>query len=103
MGAQAVAARRLGVPDVTTVVVTSTLALLAADHHLAGRTRDPRATQRRIGAVVAMLAGSVAGALLLQVHLALAVGACALLLLTAVVVQLVRWRRDVRELRAAAA
>jgi uncharacterized membrane protein YoaK (UPF0700 family) len=61
MGAQAVAARRVGVPDVSTVVVTSTLALLVSD-------RGTRAaTARRAAAVAALVCGAVCGALLLRV------------------------------------
>lgn len=80
MGAQAVAARRIGVPDVTTVVVTSTLAVLASDLHVAGRAGDRAATQRRAGAVAAMLLGSFVGALLLRWQLSAAVGLSAALI-----------------------
>jgi uncharacterized membrane protein YoaK (UPF0700 family) len=73
MGLQAAAARRIGVKDVTTVVVTSTLTGLAADSRLAGApgTQDWR---RRAGAVALILLGAATGALLLHYHLAAAVG-----------------------------
>lgn len=64
MGAQAIAVRAAGVSDVTTIVVTSTLANLAADSHLAGGRGD-RAF-RRLGAVAAMGIGAVLGALLIR-------------------------------------
>jgi uncharacterized membrane protein YoaK (UPF0700 family) len=79
MGMQAGAARRLAVKDVTTVVVTSTITGLAADSRLAG---GPGADwQRRSGAVVLILLGAAAGALLLQYHLAAAVALAAVLTL----------------------
>lgn len=64
MGAQAISVRAVGVSDVTTIVVTSTLANLAADSHLAGG-RGQRAL-RRLGAVAAMGLGAVLGALLIR-------------------------------------
>jgi uncharacterized membrane protein YoaK (UPF0700 family) len=73
MGAQAIAVRSAGVADVTTIVVTSTLANLAADSHLAGGKGDR--AWRRLGAVVAMGLGAVIGALLIR----FAVGPVALL------------------------
>jgi uncharacterized membrane protein YoaK (UPF0700 family) len=79
MGLQAAAARRLAVTDVSTVVITSTLASLAADSRLAG---GPRTRQlRRLGAVLAMLLGACAGALLVRLHLAVPLGlACVIAL-----------------------
>jgi uncharacterized membrane protein YoaK (UPF0700 family) len=72
MGMQAAAARRLAVTDVSTVVITSTLASLAADSRVAGGSRTRQL--RRLGAVLAMLAGACAGALLLRLHLAVPLG-----------------------------
>ncbi|MGO1848764.1 YoaK family protein [Microbacterium sp.] len=60
MGAQAACARHLGVKDVTTVVVTSTLTGFAADSRLAGGSGENWA--RRLLALVLMLAGAAAGA-----------------------------------------
>jgi uncharacterized membrane protein YoaK (UPF0700 family) len=62
MGAQASAARVVAVADVPTVVVTSTLASLAAEPWF-GRQRADR-TGRRASAIGAMLVGAVLGALL---------------------------------------
>lgn len=68
MGVQAGAARHLGVKDVTTVVVTSTITGLAADSRLAGGKGQPWA--RRAAAVLLIAAGALAGALLLLLHVA---------------------------------
>ena len=63
MGLQNATARRLGVPDLTTTVVTLTLAALASESSLAGGPApSPR---RRLYAVAAMFAGAALGALLL--------------------------------------
>jgi uncharacterized membrane protein YoaK (UPF0700 family) len=79
MGVQAATARHLGVKDVTTVVVTSTLTGLAADSRL-GAARGQGA--RRRGAAVTLIAiGAVTGAALCQVNEGLAVVAAALVVL----------------------
>ncbi|MDB5803749.1 MAG: hypothetical protein JWN73_1071 [Betaproteobacteria bacterium] len=62
MGVQTATVRLLAVPDMTTTVLTMTLAGLAADSSLAGGN-NPRA-RRRLGAIVLMLAGAAIGALL---------------------------------------
>jgi uncharacterized membrane protein YoaK (UPF0700 family) len=62
MGMRNAAVRRLGVRDMTTTVLTQTLTGLATDSSLAGGG-NPRAGGRA-GAVVAMLAGALAGALM---------------------------------------
>lgn len=83
MGMQAAAARRLAVTDVSTVVITSTLVSLAADSRLAGGTMTRQL--RRLGAVLAMLAGACAGALLLRLHLAVPLGlACGIAVVVSV-------------------
>lgn len=69
MGVQAACARKIGVKDVTTVVITSTITGLAADAPFAGGSRENWG--RRVLAVVLMLAGAAAGALLLHIHIAL--------------------------------
>lgn len=56
MGLQAATARRLGITDVTTVVVTSTLTGLAADSRLAGG--DGHRQPRRLLAIGMILAGA---------------------------------------------
>ncbi|MYS81788.1 YoaK family protein [Embleya scabrispora] len=79
MGVQAATARHLGVKDVTTVVVTSTLTGLAADSRL-GANRGQGAL-RRVAAVALITLGAVAGAALCQVHEGLAVAAAAFVVL----------------------
>jgi hypothetical protein len=56
--------RKLGVPDLTTTVLTMTLTGLAADSRVVGGTGA--GSVRRISALLAMLLGAVAGALLLR-------------------------------------
>jgi uncharacterized membrane protein YoaK (UPF0700 family) len=77
MGLQNAAVRRLQVFDLTTTVLTMTLTGIAADM----RQRDRFAVLRRVLAVVAMLAGAVAGAVLvLKVSNVAALGLAAALL-----------------------
>jgi uncharacterized membrane protein YoaK (UPF0700 family) len=81
MGLQNAAARRLGVPDLTTTVLTLTLTGLAADSTLAGG-KGPHPT-RRLLATATMFVGAAVGALLV-VHVGVvAVLALALALLVA--------------------
>ncbi len=75
MGMQNAAARRLGVPDLTTTVLTLTLTGLAADSTLAGGS-NPRPGRRMI-ATVTMFLGAAVGAFLV-----LHVGVSAVLALT---------------------
>ena len=63
MGARNAVVRWLAVPDLTTTVLTLTLTGLSADSKAAGGG-NPN-WRRRIGAVVAIFAGAVVGALLL--------------------------------------
>ncbi len=63
MGARNVAVRRLGVPDMTTTVLTTTLTGLAADSTLAGGS-NPNA-RNRATSLVSMFGGALAGAALL--------------------------------------
>jgi uncharacterized membrane protein YoaK (UPF0700 family) len=81
MGARNAAARSLGVPDLTTTVLTMTLTALAVEFP-SFRARGT-GTARRLAAVAAMLAGALAGALLQKTSLALVLGvASAVALLT---------------------
>lgn len=68
MGTQAVVARKVDVKDITTVVVTSTLTLFAAD--LAAKPARAALLNRRVAAIAAIISGAGAGALLLS-HLGL--------------------------------
>jgi len=83
MGVQAGTARHIGVKDVTTVVVTSTLAGLAFDSRFGARAgqRWPR----RALAVVLIGAGAATGALLLRVSLGLALALAAAITLVVAV------------------
>jgi len=64
MGLRNATVRQLKVPDLTTTVLTLTLAGLAADSRLAGGQNPNMA--RRIGAVLAILAGAALGASLVN-------------------------------------
>lgn len=64
MGLRNATVRRIGVPDLTTTVLTLTLTGLAADLRQLRANRS--APARRLLAVAAMLTGAVAGALLLK-------------------------------------
>ena len=77
MGSQAVVARAVAVTDMTTVVVTSTLASLAGETW----TRGGRGAllNRRLGAIVVIFAGALTGALLLRIHMAAPFGLAAVL------------------------
>jgi uncharacterized membrane protein YoaK (UPF0700 family) len=99
MGSQAVVARAVGVADMTTVVVTSTLASLAGETW----TRGGKGVlfNRRLGAIVVIFAGALVGALLLKLHIAVPFGLAAAL--TAVVAFLGHLRLSPRALATAAA
>ena len=74
--------RRLGVPDLSTTVLTMTMTGLTADSRLA--RGSGAATQRRVAAVALMFTGALAGALMLKASLSLVLAtAAALALLTA--------------------
>jgi uncharacterized membrane protein YoaK (UPF0700 family) len=68
MGVRNATVRRIAVPDLTTTVLTMTLTGLAADSRFAGGSG--KGSVRRASAVVAMLVGALAGALLLKSSLA---------------------------------
>ncbi len=69
MGIRNATVRRLAVPDLTTTVLTMTLTGLAADSTIAGGSG--KGTLRRTSAILAMLAGAIAGALMLRTGLTL--------------------------------
>ena len=74
MGLRSATVRKLAVPDLTTTVLTLTLAGLAADSALAGGKSAGWA--RRIGSVAAMLGGAALGAWLLGGSTTLALSVC---------------------------
>lgn len=67
MGVRNATIRRVAVPDLTTTVLTMTLTGLAADSQLFGGSG--KGSVRRATAVLAMLLGALAGALLLKTSL----------------------------------
>jgi uncharacterized membrane protein YoaK (UPF0700 family) len=69
MGIQNSSARRLGVPDLTTTVLTQTLTGVAADAPALGGTTDGKLA-RRLLAVAAMFTGALLGGLMV-VHISL--------------------------------
>ena len=78
MGSQAAVARRIGVPEMTTVVVTSTLTTLAGESLPGGGVAA--LVNRRTAAILAIFLGAVVGAVLLRAaELALPMGLAALL------------------------
>jgi uncharacterized membrane protein YoaK (UPF0700 family) len=88
MGIRNGTVRRLGVPDITTTVLTLTVAALASESSLAGGNN--LRWGRRISAVFSMFSGAAVGAFLLQHSLALVLGLAAFITLTAMIIQFVR-------------
>lgn len=93
MGVRNATVRRLGVPDLTTTVLTMTLTALAADSRPFGGSGQ--GSVRRVGAVVAMLTGALTGALLLKTSLVLPLAAAAVLALVTWLVYVPAARRSV--------
>jgi uncharacterized membrane protein YoaK (UPF0700 family) len=84
MGVRSTMVRRIGVPDLSTVVLTMTMTALASESQFAGGSGS--GSIRRLTAVLAMFAGALTGALLLKTSLFLPlVLAAALALLTGLV------------------
>ena len=77
MGVRNAIVRSIAVPDLTTTVLTMTLTGFAADSRLAGGSG--KGSVRRLSAVLAMLAGAIAGALLLKVSVFAPLGLAAVL------------------------
>jgi uncharacterized membrane protein YoaK (UPF0700 family) len=92
MGVRNATVRRIGVPDLTTTVLTMTLTGLAADSPLAGGSG--KGSVRRVAAVLAMLIGALAGALLLKTSLVLPLVAAAGLALATWLVYIPAARRS---------
>jgi uncharacterized membrane protein YoaK (UPF0700 family) len=74
MGVRNAVVRKLGVPDLTTTVLTLTVTGLAADSRLAGGD-NPR-WQRRSMAIIVMIAGAAAGARMITYSISLTLGIC---------------------------
>ena len=77
MGLRNAVVRKLGVADLTTTVLTLTITGLAADSRLAGG--DSPRWQRRSVAIVAMLAGASAGALMVIRSIWLPLAVCSVI------------------------
>jgi uncharacterized membrane protein YoaK (UPF0700 family) len=77
MGVRNAAVRHIAVPDLTTTVLTMTLTGFAAESRLAGGSGT--GSVRRLSAVLAMLAGAIAGALLLKASVFAPLGLAAVL------------------------
>ena len=77
MGLRNSVVRKLAIPDLTTTVLTLTIAGLAADSSLAGGD-NPR-WQRRGAAILAILAGAAAGASMLHYSVAVPLSVCGLI------------------------
>ncbi|VXB86595.1 YoaK family protein [Citricoccus sp. K5] len=88
MGLQAAAARHVGVKDLSTVVVTSTLTGLAADSRL-GR-QDGQLWFRRVTAIGMIGLGALVGAGLTLLHLAAGIGLSLVVTITVVWVAALR-------------
>lgn len=69
MGVRSTTVRRIGVPDLSTVVLTMTLTAFASESRLAGGSGT--GSIRRLAAVLAMFVGALAGALLLKTSIVL--------------------------------
>ncbi|WP_346842864.1 YoaK family protein [Rhodococcus sp. A14] len=92
MGTQAAVARKVGVKDMTTVVVTSTLTSLASESWMSGG--GSALWNRRIGAIFAILVGAVVGAIILRhSHLGVAMALAAALTVAVTVIGHVRTDR----------
>ncbi|MEV4746536.1 YoaK family protein [Streptosporangium amethystogenes subsp. fukuiense] len=89
MGGRNTVVRRLKIPEISTTVVTGTLANLAADSVL-GTGKRTRA-RRRAGEIVSLVLGACVGVLLLR-HLGFNATLAALTLLMAVITALYAWR-----------
>ncbi len=79
MGVRNAIVRSIAVPDLTTTVLTMTLTGFAAESRLAGGSG--KGSVRRLAAVLAMLAGAVAGALLLKASVFAPLGLAAVIAL----------------------
>jgi uncharacterized membrane protein YoaK (UPF0700 family) len=79
MGLQNATVRRLGVPDLTTTVLTLTLTGLAADSNLAGGT-NPNVRRRLLGTGAMFLGAAVGALLILRVGISAALAVAFVLL-----------------------
>ncbi|MEV0671087.1 YoaK family protein [Mycobacterium sp. NPDC050441] len=104
MGQQAMVARALAIKDMTTVVVTSTLASLAGETWPGGGQggRLAGVANRRLAAILVIFLGAVAGAVLLRLHIAVPLGLAAVLTCVVVIAGHLRLHRHSPEVEHAA-
>ncbi len=95
MGVRNATVRSMGVQDITTTVLTLTVAALSSESALGGGS-NPR-WGRRVGAIVSMLMGAYAGALLLHVSLAAVLGVATLLTCATTIFQFACLRKQVED------
>lgn len=88
MGSQALVARFLAVKDMTTVVVTSTLASLAGESFFCSGNR---LWNRRLAAVVVLFCGAVVGATLMHLHLSVPVFISAAITAAVALIGVIKW------------
>ena len=88
MGSQALIARFLAVKDMTTVVVTSTLASLAGESFFSSKNR---LWNRRLAAVAVLFCGAVAGAGLMHLHHSVPVFVSAVITATLTILGSTKW------------
>jgi uncharacterized membrane protein YoaK (UPF0700 family) len=99
MGIRNGTVRHLGVPDITTTVLTLTVAGLSSESSLGGGT-NPR-WGRRVTAILSMLLGAFAGAVLLRFSLAATLGAAAVFTAVASAIHRLCVPDEIREARGA--
>jgi uncharacterized membrane protein YoaK (UPF0700 family) len=92
MGIRNATVRRLAVPDLTTTVLTLTITGLAAE---ISKRKLGKGSVRRIAAILSMLTGALAGALLLKISLTLVLALAAALALVTCVAYVPSARREV--------
>jgi len=93
MGVRNATVRRIGVPDLPTTVLTTTLTGLAAEFSLRGGGDAAASTARRAAAVIAMFLGAFVGALLVKSSPALSAALSAVLVLITLLAYVTpRWR-----------
>jgi len=86
MGLRNAVVRKLGVADLTTTVLTLTITGLAADSRLAGGN-NPR-WQRRVAAILAMLAGATAGARMVMHSISFPLAVCTVIIAGCAIAQM---------------
>jgi uncharacterized membrane protein YoaK (UPF0700 family) len=95
MGYRNAVVRKIGLPDLTTTVLTLTITGLGADSRLAGG-ENPR-WQRRVAAILALVIGAFAGAELVNLSTALALMVSALITGSCAIVAFRLHRKEIQQ------